>query len=56
MKFCDYSCEFVDISDMKNTSDACRREMLLYCRKFQRAVKKNSICIENKLKKSNKSK
>lgn len=49
-EFCDYSCPFVTMDTTNEMTGACRREIVMYCKKFQKYVKKNDFCIEIKRK------
>ncbi len=46
MKWCDFTCEHATVQGSDNTTGACRREIVLFCKKHQKLVKKNNICIE----------
>ncbi|MFX0102633.1 MAG: hypothetical protein ACFFCS_23905 [Candidatus Hodarchaeota archaeon] len=46
MKWCDFDCEHATTDETGNLTGACRREIVLYCKKFKKNVIKNKICIE----------
>lgn len=47
-EFCDYSCPFATMDHTQEMTGACRRELVLWCRKFEKLVKKNDLCITRK--------
>jgi len=48
--FCDYSCPYATMDSTNEMTGACRREIIMYCSKFKKYVKKNDFCIELKRK------
>lgn len=46
MKWCGFDCEYATAEGTEDATGACRREQVLYCRKFQKFVKRNATCIE----------
>nr|MDO8117803.1 hypothetical protein [Candidatus Sigynarchaeota archaeon] len=46
MKWCDFACEHATVQNADNTAGACRREIVLFCKKYQKLVKKNNTCID----------
>lgn len=49
-KWCDFSCDYAKNFDTENMSGACRTEIVLFCEKYKKNVKKNSLCLESKQK------
>jgi hypothetical protein len=47
-EFCDYSCPYATMDRTNEMTGACRREIVMYCCKFEKFVKKNDFCIEIK--------
>ena len=50
MVWCDFYCEWADVETTEAVTGGCRREIAIYCRKFQKLVLKNALCIEDKRK------
>ena len=46
MKWCDLQCEHATVDGTGSMSGACRRDIVLHCKKYGKNVKKNSLCIE----------
>ncbi|MHA1733695.1 MAG: hypothetical protein ACTSU5_17250 [Promethearchaeota archaeon] len=45
-KWCDLSCEHATFSGAEDTAGACRRDIVLFCRKHGKFVRKNAFCID----------
>jgi len=46
MKFCDLRCEHATYHGAENMTPGCHTEQILYCKKFERFVRKNQECLE----------
>jgi hypothetical protein len=42
--FCDYSCKYADFSD-PNSIGACRKELAVWCKHFERYNNKHNKCF-----------
>lgn len=47
LKWCDFSCEHATSEGTDDAAGGCRREMVVYCKKHQKLVKKNNFCIDD---------
>jgi len=47
MKCCDYCCEHATTNHTDNAAGACQREIVLFCEKHGKFVKKNAPCIDS---------
>ncbi len=49
MKFCDMLCKYAKFAGGKNDGAGCRTSIAIFCRKKNRTVFKNALCLDKEL-------